>query len=147
MARLVQVMVDDPDLGAVLGARVGLLGHRIQRSTVRHYLGRVFATASSLVLDLDVYDTQCGAKVLRDGPVLRSALAEPFRSRWAFDVELLGRLHRGTDGHPGLPVSAFREVPLGEWRDVDGTKIGLGSAMRAAADLVRIARAQRRRSR
>jgi dolichyl-phosphate beta-glucosyltransferase len=147
MARLVQVMVDDPDLGAVLGARVGLLGHRIQRSRVRHYLGRVFATASSLVLDLDVYDTQCGAKVLRDGPVLRSALAEPFRSRWAFDVELLSRLHRGTDGHPGLPASAFREVPLGEWRDVDGTKIGLGSAMRAAADLVRIARAQRRHSR
>ena len=144
MARLVQVMVDHPELEAVMGARVGLLGHRIQRSTIRHYLGRVFATASSLVLGLDVYDTQCGAKVLRDGSVLRSALAEPFQSRWAFDVELLGRLHRGTGGGEGLPASAFREVPLTEWRDVGGTKIGLRSSMRAATDLVRIARAQRR---
>ena len=61
-----------------------------------------------------------------------------------FDVELLGRLHRGTGGGAGLPASAFLEVPLAEWRDVDGTKLGPRSATRAATDLVRIARSQRR---
>jgi glycosyltransferase involved in cell wall biosynthesis len=146
MARLVARMHDRPELAVVIGARVGLLGHQIRRSMVRHYLGRVFATASSLVLGLDVYDTQCGAKVFRDGPALRTALARPFVSRWAFDVELLARLHRGTEGRAGLPTSAFLEVPLREWRDVHGTKIGLSSAARAAADLIRIARSAPKQS-
>jgi hypothetical protein len=124
---------------------VGLLGHAIERSMVRHYLGRVFATASSIVLDLDVYDTQCGAKAFRAGPTLRAALADPFASRWVFDVELLSRLHGGSAGAPGLPASAFLEVPLNEWHDVHGTKLGVRSAARAVADLARIALSSRRR--
>jgi glycosyltransferase involved in cell wall biosynthesis len=143
MARLVATLHDRPDLDVVMGARVGLLGHAIQRSMIRHYLGRVFATASSIVLGLDVYDTQCGAKVFRAGPSLAAALAVPFESRWVFDVELLSRLHRGSGGVSGLPASAFLEVPLNEWHDVHGTKLGLRSAARAVADLVRIAVSRR----
>ena len=94
MARLVDTLADDEHLQVVIGSRVGLLGHDIDRSLRRHYLGRIFATVSSAVLDLPVYDTQCGAKAFRVTPALRAALADPFTSRWAFDVELLGRLRR-----------------------------------------------------
>ena len=139
MARLVEVLRQDPDLVAVLGARVALLGHRIERSLVRHYLGRLFATASSQVLGLPVYDTQCGAKVFRDSPVLRAALSTPFTSRWAFDVELLGRLGAGGDG-------GFLEVPLGQWHDVGGSKLRPRDAVTAAADLLRVRRALRHHS-
>lgn len=139
MARLVDVLRERPEVSVVLGARVGLLGHDIVRSRTRHYLGRVFATASSLVLGLGVYDTQCGAKALRAGPALDAALAVPFRSRWAFDVELLDRLGRGAPRGTGLPLEAFVEVPLRAWRDVAGSKLGPGAAFTAATDLARIA--------
>lgn len=123
--------------GGAIAARVAHLGADIQRSQARHYLGRVFATVASFVLDASVYDTQCGAKFFRDTPGLRAALAEPFSSRWAFDVELLGRLF-------GQGVSVI-EVPLKEWRDVSGSKMRPRAMIRAGIDLLRIGVRLRRR--
>lgn len=139
MARLVEVMRVQPHRSVVIGSRVALLGHRIERSAVRHYLGRLFATASSVILQLPVYDTQCGAKVFRSGPPLEAALVQPFQSRWVFDVELLARLrdHYGEDD--------FLEVPLAEWRDVGGSKLRPIDALTAAAELVGMARRRRRK--
>jgi hypothetical protein len=133
MVRLIERM-NRGDVMAVLGSRVGLLGTDIRRRMARHYLGRVFATFASMALNLRIYDTQCGAKLFRDGPALRNALAEPFTSRWAFDVELLGRLVIGLGGADGIV-----EVPLHEWRDVAGSKLGVGGMARAAVDLAQVA--------
>ncbi|HEY7375200.1 MAG TPA: hypothetical protein VIF57_23765, partial [Polyangia bacterium] len=120
----------------------------IERSAVRHYLGRVFATAASLILRTRVYDTQCGAKLFRAGPALAEALSAPFLSRWAFDVELLGRLLIGTPGVAPLPLAAIVEVPLAVWHDVEGSKLGLAGMARTARDLALVARdmAARRRA-
>jgi glycosyltransferase involved in cell wall biosynthesis len=121
----------------VLGARVRLLGRAVERHAMRHYLGRVFATLASLVLRLNVYDTQCGAKLLSDGPALRFALESPFHSRWAFDVELFKRLLLA-------PVEAMRpeqflETPLVVWRDKAGSKLTSAAMLKAGLDLLRIA--------
>ncbi len=133
----------------VMGARVALLGSQIRRGAVRHFLGRLFATAASTALALPVYDTQCGAKLFRDSPALRAAVARPFRSRWAFDVELIGRLLLPPPGIAPLAASDFLEIPVRRWEDVGGSKLTLGSMIRAGLDLVPIARevglARRRR--
>lgn len=131
--RLVDRLDASPDVRVVLASRVAVLGARIQRKAHRHYLGRVFATGASLALGLPVYDTQCGAKVFRVDDALRRALAEPFSSRWAFDVELLGRLLPDSGPH------GFIEVPLREWRDPGGSKLSLPAMLRAGADLAVIA--------
>jgi glycosyltransferase involved in cell wall biosynthesis len=147
IARLVEIAAGRSDVDVVLGARVALLGHRIHRSALRHYLGRVFATASSLTLGLQVYDTQCGAKVFRATPALRAALQDPFRSRWAFDVELLSRLTTGDGAVQPVAAEAMLEVPLEQWSDVGGSKLGPREAVGAVFDLARIAARHGRRSR
>jgi glycosyltransferase involved in cell wall biosynthesis len=132
----------------VMGSRVALLGSHIERSRARHYLGRVFATAASLLLDLPVYDTQCGAKFFRASDALRAALDTPFHSAWAFDVELLGRLLIGAPGLAPLRVEEFVEIPLGQWCDVRGSRMNPLDMLHAGFELALIGRAlaERRRA-
>lgn len=146
LIRLVELLESRDDLEFVLAARVALLGRRIQRRALRHYLGRVFATCASLILRVPVYDTQCGAKAFRTSPAVREAIADPFRSTWVFDVELIGRLLRGTATAEPVPVSAFEEMPLREWRDVPGSRLGLRDMVRASIDLVVLGIRLRRRT-
>ncbi|MGH7284548.1 MAG: glycosyltransferase, partial [Polyangiaceae bacterium] len=137
--------IDEQKVAVVLGARVALIGKRIERNPARHYLGRVFATIATKVIRAPFYDTQCGAKAFLNTPSLRAALAEPFLTRWIFDLEILGRLLVGDATAPAVPLSDFYELPLEEWVDVRGSKIGLDMAARVWIDLGRIARDLERR--
>lgn len=135
LIRLVDDMAAAP-VAVLMGSRVRLLGAAIERRALRHYLGRIFATLASLALGVSVYDTQCGAKLFREGEPLRRALATPFRSRWGFDVELLERLLAGAPGEPRLTAADMRELPLRAWRDVKGSKLGGMAMVRAGLQLV-----------
>lgn len=131
LLRLLDVL-EQSDADGVIGSRMALLGLEIDRRATRHHLGRLFATCVSLVLRERVYDTQCGAKLFRVSDGLREALGEPFLSRWAFDVELLGRLL--------IANAQIIEVPLRRWTDVPGSKLRPAAMLRAAGDLLRIER-------
>jgi dolichyl-phosphate beta-glucosyltransferase len=124
----------------VVGSRVLVVGTQIERSLVRHLLGRVFATFAANIVQMPFYDTQCGAKFFRDTPALRAALSRPFMSRWAFDIELLGRLRIGSRDVPGLSIADFREIPLERWVDIPDSKLRMAGMVKTLADLARIDR-------
>ena len=132
----------EPGLEIVLGSRVRLLGHRVERSELRHYFGRIAATCVSQILGLPVYDTQCGAKLFRATPALRAAFQEPFLTRWEFDVEILARWleHHRARGSADLHAR-IRELPLREWRNVPGSRLRPRDFLRAPLELLRIWRA------
>jgi glycosyltransferase involved in cell wall biosynthesis len=113
-----------PNIEMVCGARVRLLGRAVERRAIRHYLGRIFATAASITLGLGIYDTQCGAKLFRASPTMQALFQEPFLTRWLFDVELLARLIQARRG-TRLPQveDLVYEFPLHEWHDVAGSKV------------------------
>ncbi|MBK8340363.1 MAG: glycosyltransferase [Flavobacteriales bacterium] len=120
----------------ILSGRVKLLGTtRIDRYLHRHLLGRVFATFVSWTLGLAVYDTQCGAKLVR-ADMASTLFARPFMSRWLFDIELLyrcialfGRAH--VEEH-------VAEVPLRRLHDPGGSSVSLMHALRMPFELWRI---------
>lgn len=130
--------LEAPRVKVVTGARVMLIGRHIERKRARHYLGRVFASLAESILRMPFYDTQCGAKVFRATPLLRRSLATPFTSRWAFDLELLGRLVVGVGDEQGLAAGELIEVPLDEWVDVKGSKLDLGAMAKTLIDLAKI---------
>ncbi len=136
LLRLLDILEAKPELSVVTAARVALLGRDIVRRATRHYLGRFFATGAALVLRQRIYDTQCGAKLFRVTPSFIAATAKPFQSSWIFDVELIGRLLRGSDSAEPVPTSAFEEIPLREWHHVSGSKLGVRQMVRALVDLL-----------
>lgn len=139
LPRFEAVLDERPEVEVVLGSRVRLLGRHIERRAARHYLGRVFATGASLTLGLAVYDTQCGAKIFRSTPRLRALLAEPFLTRWVFDVEILARYQRSLRGERGLTAAErIYELPLRRWTDVPGSKVRAWDFVRSGAELFRI---------
>jgi len=135
IAEFVQVLDRNRNIDIVIGARVALLGRRIERRPVRHYLGRVFATAASLVLALPVYDTQCGAKLFRAGPAVRTLFEAPFGSRWIFDVEIFARYLTSFGRAEGL-----YELPLARWADVGVSRVKPTDFLRAGGEMAAIYR-------
>ena len=121
---------------AVIGSRIAIVGSHIQRSAFRHYSGRAFATLVSLTLGHQIYDTQCGAKVFTADDDVRRAFSQPFLSRWAFDVEVIGRLLRM--GQPGNSRNVILELPLLSWVEVPGSKITFISQLRTVFELLKI---------
>lgn len=137
LLRLVREL-DTAEAQVALGSRIAMLGARIERRAARHYAGRVFATLASIVLRAPVYDTQCGAKVFRGDDCLRAALQDPFHSRWAFDVELLGRLMTLNEARGLGRTQSFVEVPLRSWTETSGSSLRLPGMLRAGAELLAV---------
>lgn len=136
---LYDLLQTSPTYEIVTAARALMLGRDIRRQAMRHYLGRCFAMVASVMLDLSVYDTQCGAKLFRVTPWFHALFAQPFLSRWIFDVELLLR-RKALGLRLGLPPleEIVVEYPLSSWEDVRGSKLAGRDFFRVQRDLVTI---------
>lgn len=130
--RLTQVAILE-NKGLVIGSRVALFGYQISRRPIRHYLGRIMATIISVYLKMQVYDTQCGAKVL-NRKFAACVFKDPFLSRWLFDVEILRRFQLDF----GDLNEVVKEVPLGVWIEKGGSKLRLWDFIKMPMDLVNI---------
>jgi glycosyltransferase involved in cell wall biosynthesis len=115
----VSIMEQHLELLAVIGSRVRLCGRNINRNFARHYLGRIFVTLLNILIDLSIYDSQCGAKLFRKD-ALEEILDQKFSSRWLFDVEMLLRMQVKMRSKIS---SWLYEYPLEEWTDIEGSKV------------------------
>lgn len=133
----IEPMVKWADKGydAVMGLRLMRLGAKVKRKTMRHYLGRCFATVASMMLKLPVYDTQCGSKLFRR-EVMEAIFQEQFITRWLFDVELLARYKQRYGVEQA--IQKIYEYPLFQWEDVDGSQLKSRDFFKAPLELMKI---------
>src|SRR5215218_5086275 len=101
-----------------LAARIQKADTIIERSFMRHMIGRTIATIIDKKINLGIYDTQCGAKIFSSG-ILFDIIHQPFYTRWFFDVELLCRARHKYKNYK------VEEIPLRTWRNVKNSKIGV----------------------
>jgi glycosyltransferase involved in cell wall biosynthesis len=139
IAPMLQVLRRRTDIHMVVGTRLKLLGHHIQRNRLRALCGRGFANLASWTLGLKIFDTQCGAKVFRVTPELTDILSEPYLTRWIFDVEMLARMTLlRRDGFSKPVAECVFEYPLDAWRDVAGSNVKAADFSKAFGELVNI---------
>ncbi|MGA1868832.1 MAG: glycosyltransferase [bacterium] len=125
------------------GCRIKKLGSNIKRNPWRHYLGRVFATMVSISLNLPVYDTQCGAKLIKTS-LAHKIFKEKFISRWIFDVEIFFRVIN-LFGKENV-YKEIIEVPLDTWIDKGHSKLKLNDFLKGPLELLRIYRTYKSRT-
>lgn len=127
--------IEKCDYEMITGLRLLRLGTEIRRKTYRHYLGRVFATFASNVLDLPVYDTQCGAKLYKS-EIVECLFEEEFVTRWLFDVEILARYIRYFGKEKA--IKKIYEYPIKKWEDVGGSQLKIVDFLRVPYELLKI---------
>lgn len=113
----------------IFGSRVKLLNSRIERKWYRHIIGRIIVTVLNLKLKLGIYDTQCGAKILKTS-LAKVAFSKPFYTSWLFDVEVFVRLKNAA------LLNNAKEFPLLEWKHTEGSKLGWKSIIKVLKEII-----------
>lgn len=130
------VMAKHPNVEVVWGTRLPLMGHTIDRDAFRRQTGRLFSASSAAAVGVGIRDALCGAKMFRTGPILDAILAQPFSSRWIFDVEILARLDvlLRSLGDSTAEQTLY-EFPLDEWYEIAGSRLRMTDFLRATVEL------------
>jgi len=116
--QFIKFLDNNTNYKVIIGSRVKRLGAVIHRNWIRHIMGRIFASLSSFVLCLAVYDTQCGAKIFSTD-LVESCFNKKFLSKWLFDIELIARIILQERDKTGK----IYEFVLDEWIDYGESKI------------------------
>ncbi len=134
---LLNIIKADTKKEVVFASRIQLVGNEIKRNFFRHFIGRIFATCVSLLLKIQIYDTQCGAKIF-SMKICEAIFVERFISPWLFDVELFARLLNVYGMEKTIQMSY--EHPVSKWIDIDGSKVKPIFFLKAPFELLKIVR-------
>lgn len=131
-----KILVEKKNLRMIFASRVKRFGATVERKRIRHLFGKVLCTCASVILNLPVYDTQCGAKIISTS-LIAAAFNEKFTTKWLFDIEILARL-RNTYKETVLTI--IYEHPVTRWKDISGSKLKIKHLLKVPLDLIKIYR-------
>ncbi len=131
----------DSQKSFVFASRILKIGSVVERRFSRFLFGRIIATFISNILDIKVYDTQCGCKIFKS-EIADLLFGKPFISKWLFDVELFSRIlcyYGKTEG-----LNQMEEIPVKQWIDQGKSKVKISYFFRLWYDLFLIRKVHRK---
>ncbi len=88
ISRILKFALSSDGLDGIFGSRIRMLGFTIKRYFVKYVRGRIFATLIGVLLDIPIYDSQCGCKFFRKSKIF-SYLELCKEEGYLFDIELI----------------------------------------------------------
>ena len=119
------------------GSRIRKIGSTIERQNSRFLIGRVVATFISNILDIKVYDTQCGSKLFTR-EIAAELFKKEFISKWLFDVEIFYRMIHIFGREKA--IKKMLEIPLQLWVEKGNSKVKITYGFKLWFDLYKINR-------
>ncbi|WP_338408465.1 glycosyltransferase [uncultured Flavobacterium sp.] len=119
------------------GSRIRKIGSTIERENSRFLIGRVVATFISNILEIKVYDTQCGSKLFTK-EISEVLFQKKFISKWLFDVEIFYRMIHIFGKEKA--IEKMREIPLKLWVEKGDSKVKFTYGFKLWYDLFEIRR-------
>jgi glycosyltransferase involved in cell wall biosynthesis len=116
----------------IFGSRIKKLGSTIIRNEWRHFYSRIIATFTGFITKLDIYDTQCSAKIFDTETVLSFA-SQPFKTKWLFDLEIASRINSAFGS-----LKTGLEEPLLRWNEMKGSKLRWYHFYKIAGEIITI---------
>ena len=130
-----EVISQNVEIDMIFGLRLKRYGANVRRLVSRHFAGRVFATIANWLLKIEIYDSQCGAKIFRK-KIVSTLFSDEFTSKWFFDLELIMRYR---NHHPSKSLyQGIFEYPLLTWVEMGNSKIKLKDMLEAPFELLKI---------
>ena len=117
------------------GSRIRKIGSTIDRENSRFLIGRVVATFISNILNIKVYDTQCGSKLFTR-EISKELFQKEFISKWLFDVELFFRMIHLYGREKA--IGKMLEIPLKLWVEKGDSKVKFTYGFKLWLDLYKI---------
>ncbi len=102
----------------IWASRVKLLGRRIERNEMRHYISRLLITYLSYGMREFPYDSQAGFKLFRSEYLSSTINSLNIRTRWFVDLEIWLHIKRNF----GIDVAIWEE-PVLSWHEVAESRI------------------------
>lgn len=129
----VTILESKKHLKIIFGSRINKKGVVIKKNYLRHLAGRCFSFVVNHYFSINLYDTQCGAKVFRRemAPLI---FKYPFVSRWLFDIEIILRLDDN---------AVLQEEPVSQWINKKGSKIKFVDLLKLPAEMKKIKQGRR----
>ncbi|HEV7780819.1 MAG TPA: glycosyltransferase [Chitinophagaceae bacterium] len=106
-------------LEIVFGSRKKTSDNNIRRNIFRHNFGKSYAWLTTSILGLPIYDTQCGAKIIR-ASTAAIVFKDPFLDQWLFDLEIFCRIKKEKGD---AFKQSIKEVVVDTWTEKGDSKI------------------------
>ena len=121
-------------LSMALGIRTESNKLNIYRTTIRKFLGNVFRLYLHNVLNFNISDSQCGAKVFTPEliPVLYK---DRFKTRWLADIELLIRYGHYFKIERRVIHDHIAQIPVSRFSDIANSKFNIRESIRIIKEI------------
>jgi glycosyltransferase involved in cell wall biosynthesis len=116
LIRLVEIL-ENSQASAVIGSRISNDSNVIKSEFYRLFFGKIFSAFARRYFQLDLRDTQCGAKAFKVSQTLKETLDRDVIDPWLYDLQLLVPIIKSG--------GIILEVELNYWANQDNSKFNL----------------------